>query len=76
MPKNKNTQADSVIRGRSLKDQHLLDYDGDGGKRLWFHNVCWKTWHMARRAEAAAALTAIGIPLPAKRLWRQERIEQ
>ena len=32
----------------------------------WLHSRCWPGWHAGRRAEAVAALAAIGIAAPAQ----------
>jgi hypothetical protein len=31
------------------------------GPHTWLHSRCWKPWYAARRAEAEAALAAMGI---------------
>ena len=33
---------------------------------VWLHSRCWPAWHAGRRAEAVAALKAMGIVPPAK----------
>jgi hypothetical protein len=62
----------SCGRGDGLEGPPVLSYQQKGNEPAWLHQSCWKTWHGGRRVVAAAALTAIGIPLPVKRLWRHE----
>lgn len=43
----------------------LLAFDARGnGYAAWLHGDCWAAWYAGRRAEAATALAAIGIPTP------------
>lgn len=39
----------------------VLPFGTEPGMHAWLHSECWPDWHRARRAEAAAALAAIGI---------------
>ena len=45
-------------------DDELLPVLASGG-HVWVHNACWTDWYGLRRREAAAALNAIGLVLPA-----------
>jgi len=42
-------------------DAVVLPFGTEPGTHAWLHAECWKAWHHARRAEAAAALTQLGI---------------
>jgi hypothetical protein len=39
----------------------VLPFGTEPGTHAWLHAECWPTWHQARRAEAIAALRAMGI---------------
>jgi hypothetical protein len=39
----------------------ILPFGTSLGTHAWLHAECWPGWHQARRAEAIAALRAIGI---------------
>jgi hypothetical protein len=39
----------------------VLPFGTESGTHAWLHAECWPAWHQARRAEAIAALRAIGI---------------
>jgi hypothetical protein len=39
---------------------------GVGERHTWLHPGCWPEWHRRRRADAMAALNAIGIPAAAR----------
>jgi hypothetical protein len=39
----------------------VLPFGTEAGTHAWLHAECWPDWHRARRAEAAAALAAMGI---------------
>jgi hypothetical protein len=39
----------------------VLPFGTNSGTHAWLHAECWPAWHQARRAEAVAALRAIGI---------------
>ena len=40
----------------------LLPFGGGTAGHAWLHSECWHDWYAGRKAEAAAALTAMGIP--------------
>jgi hypothetical protein len=39
----------------------VLPFGTKSGTHAWLHAECWPAWHQARRADAIAALRAIGI---------------
>jgi hypothetical protein len=39
----------------------VLPFGTDPGTHVWLHAECWPAWHEARRADAIAALSAMGI---------------
>ena len=42
----------------------LLPFGTESSGHAWLHSRCWPAWHTARRAEAIAALAAMGIDQP------------
>jgi hypothetical protein len=42
----------------------LLPFGTEPTGHAWLHSRCWPAWHAARKAEAVAALAAIGIEQP------------
>jgi hypothetical protein len=52
------------------QDEHTLDHDpllpygSDATGHAWLHARCWPAWHARRKADAAAALAAMGIVAP------------
>jgi hypothetical protein len=40
----------------------LLPFGTESRGHAWLHSRCWPAWHSARKAEAIAALAAMGIP--------------
>jgi hypothetical protein len=40
----------------------LLPFGIESTGHAWLHSRCWSAWHAARQAEAAAALSSMGIP--------------
>jgi hypothetical protein len=43
----------------------LLPHGSEPAGPAWLHSRCWPAWHAGRRAEAIAALKAMGITAPA-----------
>jgi hypothetical protein len=43
----------------------LLPYGIESTGHAWLHSRCWSAWHTGRKAEAVAALAAMGIAPPA-----------
>jgi hypothetical protein len=41
----------------------LLPFGTESSGHVWLHSRCWPAWHSARKAEAIAALAAMGIAL-------------
>lgn len=39
----------------------VLPFGTEPGTHTWLHAECWPAWHQARRADAIAALDAMGI---------------
>ena len=44
----------------------LLPFGADSHGHAWLHSRCWKGWHEVRKEAAIAALTVMGIEIPAK----------
>ena len=42
----------------------VLPFGTEPGTHTWLHSNCWQAWHAARRTEAIAVLTAMGIDQP------------
>lgn len=42
----------------------LLPYGIEATGHVWLHSRCWPAWHAGRKAEAVAALRAMGIAAP------------
>ena len=42
----------------------LLPFGTESTGHAWLHSCCWPVWHAERKAEAVAALAAMGIDLP------------
>ena len=47
--------------GTERKENVLLPFGCESTGHAWLHSACWRQWHESRRAEAAAALTTMGI---------------
>jgi hypothetical protein len=47
--------------GGNRRDDPLLPFGTETSGHVWLHGTCWPGWHQLRRAEAIAALRAIGI---------------
>lgn len=47
--------------GRSRQGDPLLPFGTETSGHAWLHGACWPAWRRARRAEAIAALSAMGI---------------
>jgi hypothetical protein len=43
----------------------LLPFGAEMGSHAWLHSACWPAWYRTQRAEAVAALAAMGIGAPA-----------
>jgi hypothetical protein len=39
----------------------VVPFGTEPGKHTWLHAECWPDWHRARKAEATAALAAMGM---------------
>jgi len=50
-----------LCRGRGGADDPLLPFGEEGFGHAWLHSGCWSEWHARRKAEARAALAAMGI---------------
>jgi len=44
----------------------LLPYGVEDTGHAWLHSRCWPAWYAGRKADAAAALAAMGIAPPAE----------
>ena len=42
----------------------ILPYGMESTGHVWLHSRCWPSWHAGRKAEAIAALAAMGIAEP------------
>ena len=42
----------------------ILPFGTESTGHAWLHSRCWTTWHAGRKAEAIAALAAMGIAEP------------
>jgi hypothetical protein len=42
----------------------VLPFGTEPGTHAWLHAECWPAWHRGRKAEATAALVAMGVKLP------------
>jgi hypothetical protein len=51
--------------GKEREGNVLLPFGMESAGHAWLHNACWRPWYQGRKAEAAAALAAIGIAAPA-----------
>ena len=62
---NRNTQPSPPGRcARCLSEKTenaIIVPFGVGETHTWLHPECWHAWHQARRADAVAALNALGI---------------
>jgi hypothetical protein len=47
--------------GGTERDDVLLPFGVASAGHAWVHSRCWRAWHEARKAEAVADLTAMGI---------------
>jgi len=48
-------------------DEHagiVVPFGTEPSGHVWLHSDCWPAWHRSRKAEAAAALSAMGIGSP------------
>jgi hypothetical protein len=61
-------QLSGIAFGRCLKcgrgerpGDPLLPFGTEPSGQAWVHGACWPAWHRARKAEANAALRAMGI---------------
>jgi hypothetical protein len=50
--------------GGESADEALLPHGVESAGHAWLHSRCWTAWHAARRADAFAALEAMGIRPP------------
>jgi hypothetical protein len=41
----------------------VLPFGCEPGGHTWLHSQCWRDWHLRRRAEAFAALQAVGLTI-------------
>jgi hypothetical protein len=41
----------------------VVPFGAEPGTHAWLHSECWPAWYAARKAEAIAALIAMGIPI-------------
>ena len=49
---------------RGLGHDPLLPYGVEPTGHAWLHSRCWPAWHAARKADAIAALTTMGLDRP------------
>ena len=68
---NRNPQPSSPGRclachGGDSTNDPLLPFGTDTHGHAWLHSRCWKGWHDVRKEAAIAALTVMGIVMPAK----------
>ena len=47
--------------GRESPGAVVLPFGTEPGSHAWLHAECWPGWHAGRKAEAVAALAALGI---------------
>jgi hypothetical protein len=50
--------------GCGRRDEHagiVVPFGTEPSGHVWLHSDCWPAWHRSRKAEAAAALSAMGI---------------
>jgi hypothetical protein len=50
--------------GSEHAHDNLLPFGTEQTSHAWLHSRCWPAWHAARKAEAIAALAAMGIDQP------------
>jgi hypothetical protein len=50
-----------ACRGADSAHDPLLPYGSEPTGHAWLHSRCWPAWHARRKAEAVAALKAMGI---------------
>ena len=50
--------------GSEHSHDKLLPFGTEPTGHAWLHSRCWPAWHAARKAEAIAALAAMGIEQP------------
>ena len=50
--------------GGNHRHDPLLPFGIESTGHAWLHSRCWPTWHAGRKAEAIAALAAMGIAEP------------
>ena len=55
-----------VCGGGDHAHEPLLPFGIEPPGHAWLHSRCWPAWHAGRKAEAAAALAAMGIATPPK----------
>jgi hypothetical protein len=58
------TGALSRLRRRRHAPDPILPFGTESTGHAWLHSRCWPTWHAGRKAEAIAALAAMGIAEP------------
>lgn len=52
--------------GGEHAEDKLLPFGAEPPGHAWLHSRCWPAWHAGRKAEAVAALKAMGIVPPPK----------
>ena len=52
--------------GRECPGDVLLPHGTEVAGHVWLHSRCWSAWHAGRKAEARAALGAMGLSAPTK----------
>jgi hypothetical protein len=50
--------------GGNHAHEPLLPFGSESTGHAWLHSRCWPAWHARRKAEAVAALRAMGIAAP------------
>ena len=58
-------RALSRLRRPDHAHDPLLPFGIEPTGHAWLHSRCWPAWHAGRKAEAVAALAAMGIAEPA-----------
>ena len=53
--------------GTELSGAVVLPFGTEPGAHTWLHGECWPAWCNSRKAEAVAALAAMGVPSPTMR---------
>jgi len=52
--------------GKPDRTGQIVPFGAEPSGHAWLHPHCWANWHAGRRAEAVAALAAMGIAAPAR----------